>query len=155
LTINHYLARLLLICRSNVKNGAAEEVAMSSNAKAGGILTIVSGALGVFGLVGALFLIFIFRFLYNETYTPYAPYGSGPPAEFFTFITIFYAAWGLIFALIGALAVVGGISALKKKRWGLALAGSIAGTITFFPCGIPAIIFVKLAKPEFSEPEAS
>jgi hypothetical protein len=48
------------------------------------------------------------------------------------------------------LAIVGGAFALKKRHWPLALAGAIAGTITFFPCGIPAIIFVSLGKEEFS-----
>ena len=125
---------------------------MNNNAKVGGILSIVSGAFGIFGLAGALFSIYIFRFMFSETSTPY---GGGPPPEFFTIMTIIYVAWGLLFALIGALGVVGGVFALKRKRWGLALAGSIAGTVTFFPCGIPAIIFVTLAKPEFSTLETS
>ena len=68
-------------------------------------------------------------------------------------MVVFYAAIGLLFALVGVLGIVGGIFAIKKKRWGLALAGAIAGTVTFFPCGIPAIIFVTLGKPEFSAPE--
>ncbi len=72
------------------------------------------------------------------------------PSEFLTIMTIFYAIIGLFFVLIGVLGIVGGVFALKKKRWGVALAGAIAGTVTFFPCGIPAIIFVVLAKPEFS-----
>ena len=125
---------------------------MDDNAKVGGVLSIVSGAFGIFGLAGALFSLYMFRLMFSETFIPY---GSGPPAEFFTVITIIYATWGLLFALIGVLGVVGGIFALKKKRWGLALAGSIAGTVTFFPCGIPAIIFVTLAKPEFLTLETS
>ncbi len=129
---------------------------MSDNAKVGGVLSIVSGAFGVLGLAWALFAIYVFRFMFSFS-EPFAPYGGGPPAEFFTAIMIFYAAWGLVFALIGALGVVGGIFALKRKLWGLALAGAIAGAVTFFPCGIAAIIFVTLAKPEFStlEPSAS
>jgi hypothetical protein len=56
-------------------------------------------------------------------------------------------------ALIGALGIVGGVYAIKKKHWALALAGAIAGTVTFFPCGIPAIIFVSLGKEEFTAGE--
>ena len=70
-------------------------------------------------------------------------------------MAVFYGALGLFFLLVGILAVIGGIYALKKKYWGLALAGAIAGTVTFFPCGIPAIIFVTLGKPEFSIPQPS
>ena len=67
-------------------------------------------------------------------------------------MTVFYSAIGLFYALVGVLGIVGGVFALKKNRWSLALAGAIAGTVTFFPCGIPAIIFVTLAKQEFSVP---
>ena len=79
-------------------------------------------------------------------------YYDAPPIEFFTIMSVFYGVVGLSLLLIGVLGIVGGVSALKKKRWGLALAGAIAGTFTFFPIGIPAIIFVAMAKPEFSTP---
>jgi uncharacterized membrane protein HdeD (DUF308 family) len=65
-------------------------------------------------------------------------------------LTIFYSIIGILFVLVGILGIVGGVFALRKKNWGVALAGAIAGCVTFFPCGIPAIIFVTLAKPEFS-----
>jgi hypothetical protein len=62
-----------------------------------------------------------------------------------------YVVIGVFLALLGALAIAGGIFALKRKRWVIALAGAIAGTITFFPCGIPAIILISMAKhDEFS-----
>jgi hypothetical protein len=118
---------------------------MPNNARVGGILTIIAGAFGVLGLFWMLFAILIIRFAFSEAL------GSAPPAEFLTMMTILYSIWGICLALVGALGVVGGVFALKKRRWGLALAGAIAGGVTFFPCGIPAIIFVTLAKPEFSD----
>jgi hypothetical protein len=44
---------------------------------------------------------------------------------------------------------VGGIYALKRKVWGLALAGCICALIGPWILGIPAIIFVALGKNEF------
>jgi len=121
---------------------------MTNHARVGGILTIVSGAFGVLGAFCMLFAILLVRLLFSM---PDVSYGFPFPADFFiTFMTIYYSAFGIFYLLVGALGVVGGVFALKKKRWGVALAGAIAGSFTFFPCGIPAIIFVVLAKPEFS-----
>ena len=125
---------------------------MNNHAKIAGILSIISGAFGGFHLIGASFSVYIFRYMFK---TPYYGYPSIPPDEFITIMTIFYSAIGLFFALVGVLGIVGGLYALKKKRWGLAVAGAIAATITFFPCGIPAIIYVTLAKQDFSEPKSS
>ncbi len=58
---------------------------------------------------------------------------------------------------IGIVAVVGGIFALKRKRWGLALAGSICAIFSFVlipvlvnvPLAIAAIVLVVLGKGEF------
>ena len=66
-----------------------------------------------------------------------------------TAIMIFYIVVCVGMTLLGALGVVGGIFAIKRKNWGLALAGAIGGTMTFFPIGIPAIVFVALGKGEF------
>jgi hypothetical protein len=52
--------------------------------------------------------------------------------------------------LSGVVAIVGGIAALNRRRWGWALAGSIAALFGFFPIGIAAVIFTVLAQPEFS-----
>ncbi len=121
---------------------------MTNNARLGGILTIVSGAFGIFSFACALFIILMMRFLFSMASTPF---GSPFPDEFFiTLMTIFYSAFGIFYLLAGALGIVGGIFALKKKHWRVALAGAIAGSFTFLLCGVPAIIFVTLAKPEFS-----
>ena len=49
----------------------------------------------------------------------------------------------------GVIAIVGGIAAFNRRRWGLAVAGSIAAVFGFFPVGIAAVIFTILAEPEF------
>ncbi|MBA7476381.1 hypothetical protein ES707_11767 [subsurface metagenome] len=125
---------------------------MGNNAKVGGILSIVSGVFGVLYLGWMVLMIWMFNFMLTmpQSYDPMTP--EFPP-EMFQIMAIFYGAMGLIMALIGALGIVGGVFALKKKHWGLALAGAIAGTVTFFPCGIPAVIFVSLSKEEFTAAE--
>jgi peptidoglycan/LPS O-acetylase OafA/YrhL len=61
-----------------------------------------------------------------------------------------FGAMGAPFIVLGIIAIIGGICALLRKIWGLALAGTIcalsglAGILA-----IPAIIFVILGKGEF------
>ncbi len=124
---------------------------MGNNAKVGGILSIVSGAFGVLG--AGYFVLMIWMFNFMITSIPQQPMDPEFPQEVFYIMAIIYGAIGLFLALIGALAIVGGVFAIKKKHWALALAGAIAGTVTFFPCGIPAVIFVCLGKEEFTAAE--
>jgi len=52
--------------------------------------------------------------------------------------------------LLGIAAIVGGIYALKRSIWGLALAGAICSLFgPWFVLGILAIIFVAISKSEF------
>ena len=51
--------------------------------------------------------------------------------------------------IIGIVAIVGGVYALKRRIWGLALAGSICALIGPWLLGILAIIFVAMGKREF------
>lgn len=51
--------------------------------------------------------------------------------------------------VLGIVAIVGGIYALRRKVWGLALAGSICALSGCSLFGILAIIFVAMGKDEF------
>jgi hypothetical protein len=52
--------------------------------------------------------------------------------------------------VFGIIAIIGGIYALRRNIWGLALAGSICALIgPWFILGVLAIIFVSLGKREF------
>ncbi len=119
---------------------------MQSNAKVGGILSIISGAFSVFWLACILLM---FLVMTNESLYPDITEMS---ADFSRIMLIFYSIFGGFFVILGILAIIGGIFALRRKIWGLALTGAIAGTFVFFPCGIPAIIFVSLGKQEFVLP---
>jgi len=98
---------------------------------AAGILSIVSGALGlVLGLLLAIGLL-----LANSLENP--EWG----------LAVFYSAVPFVF---GILALVGGCFALSRRIWWLALAGSLAAVpLTLLP-GIASIIFVSLSKREFT-----
>ncbi len=59
--------------------------------------------------------------------------------------------WAIVIplAMVSILSLVGGIYALQRKKWGLALAGSIAAFLPSSLLGALAIIFTALSKKEF------
>jgi hypothetical protein len=116
-------------------------------ASAAGILAIVSGVIGI--LIGlsvagmGLFFFFIFNMTGDVSEGP-------PPPDFFPWIFVgIYGVMGFLVALMGVLAIIGGAYSIKKKYWGLALAGAIAGSAVFFYTGIASVVMVSLAKSEF------
>jgi hypothetical protein len=132
----------------DIRQQRQESADMQNNARIGGILSIVAGALGGIGsLMGMLFMILIFSIAATDSSYYYNGYRYAEGS--FAVMMIIWIVFAVFFVLVGALGVVGGIFAIRRKNWGLALAGAIAGTITFFPVGVPAIIFVALGKGEF------
>jgi hypothetical protein len=110
--------------------------------KVAGILNIVSGAFGLFiVLIWALWFAFI-SFV-----------GPMNTSEFHDFpisiMAIILVPIGIFLLAAGILAIIGGIYALRKKKWGLALAGSIAAFFGSSQLGVAAIIFTALSKKEF------
>jgi hypothetical protein len=115
---------------------------------AGGILSIVAGIFQINN--GVVLMVFflthdimplweIFRFL-PGFWVEWADIHYGPP--------IWQMIMGVFFLVLGILAVIGGISAIKRKRFGLSLAGAISA-LPLGPLGILAVIFVALGKREF------
>jgi hypothetical protein len=94
-----------------------------------GILAIIAGALQViFGTLGAAGIGFVTGFI-----------GLG-------WLSVIFAP----LILFGIVAIVGGIYALRREVWGLALAGSICALVgPWGLLGLLAIIFVSLGKGEF------
>ena len=50
--------------------------------------------------------------------------------------------------ILGIMAVIGGVSAIRRKNFGVSLAGAICAVV-WVPLGILAVIFVVLGKREF------
>ena len=97
----------------------------------GGILSIIAGALGI--LRGMVILVVGGAIAGIEKIAPLVPE--------------ILAAVAIPMIILGIVAIIGGIYALKRKMWGLALAGSICSLVSVL--GIPAIIFVAMGKDEF------
>ncbi|MBN2463116.1 MAG: hypothetical protein JXB43_05895 [Dehalococcoidia bacterium] len=105
-----------------------------------GILDIVAGALSFVGLTFAFFGILVLGAMRG------ADPSMGIPGTLILTIAVIVA----IFAIIAdILSIIGGIYALQRKKWGLALTGSIAAFFASWPLGIAAIVFTVLSKKEF------
>jgi Na+-driven multidrug efflux pump len=107
---------------------------------AGGVLNIISGA---FGIIGSIFLFFFGAFMsaFREYY--YDP-------ELYELPVAFWWIMGIFLIIVSVVALVGGIAAVQRRAWGLALAGSIAAILQGGNLlGIIAVIFIALSKNEF------
>ncbi len=114
-----------------------------------GILDIVSGALGVvMGLFMALNLHVARAIQAAPWFSPHGGTLPQMPPIFFPGIGL---AMGIALIVLGVLAIIGGIFALRTKAWGLALAGAIAGVITGRLMGIVALIFIVLGRKDFQK----
>jgi len=113
---------------------------------AGGILSIIGGALEVIGGVIIAVLTIGIRILLRLALLPFHP------GDWFERILPVLPTWliivGVPILVLGIIAIVGGISAIRRKSFGLSLAGAICALPSNI-LGILAIIFVSLSKREF------
>ena len=112
-----------------------------------GILDIVSGAFRLISSIAAI--LGIMYFIPFSTSVSPGPVPDMPncmiPGITFTILII-----ALVFVVVVAiLSIIGGICAIQRKRWGLALAGSIAAIFGSLVMGILATILTTMAKDEF------
>ena len=104
-----------------------------------GILDVIAG---IFALMGGLVLVVLGSA--GTGFLSYFGFGMLQLAPLALLL-----ATGIPLLLLGILALVGGIYALRRKMWGLALAGSIATVLFSQIFGILAIIFIALSEDEF------
>jgi hypothetical protein len=106
---------------------------------AAGVLSIICGVGQVIGgMVFAVGSSFLARFTEMEFIGGVIERFSGS-----------YTLIGILLIVLGVIAIVGGICALRRRIWGLALAGSICALPTGLILGILAVIFVISGKREF------
>jgi len=105
-----------------------------------GILSIIGGSFEV--IVGAIVVIVV-----ATTVFPPLPWGASFERNVIP-TWLFIAAGPLI--VLGIIAIVGGVSILRRKRFGLSLAGAICALPSVI-LGILAVILVALGKTEFDD----
>ncbi len=110
-----------------------------------GILAIVAGAGGV--IVWTLIILGVFIFLIASSTSG----GMNLPILHSKLIPVWVALLAIPFMALSILAIVGGVFALHRRIWGLALAGSIGALFCSTVLGVVAIIFTVLSKDEFEQ----
>jgi len=109
-----------------------------------GILDIVSGAIGMVGGVYFVVLTSVFRSLHQVLRID--PTVVEQTEQIITRLS----AVPFVLVFIGIISIIGGVYALQRRIWGLALAGSICSCIVFPFFGLPSIIITGLAQEEFN-----
>jgi len=61
-----------------------------------------------------------------------------------------FTIFGFVFLALGIVAIIGGVYALKKKKWGMALAGSIVSVFICWPFAAAALVFIIMSQKEFA-----
>jgi len=105
-----------------------------------GILNIVTGSLGIINGLLVMAGIAVFSAIGA---------GCGALVEFVPFGPILLLAIVIPFVLLNIVSIVGGVCALNKKRWRLALAGSITTFFVNWVFGAAAVVFIGLSRSEF------
>lgn len=111
----------------------------SSKPTVAGILVIISGILG---LIWAILLFVGYGVVSGAFDIP----GTWGIPDFVSGIVL---GWAIPQTVVSILALIGGIYAVQRKVWALAITGSIAAILAFLPLGIPAVILAALSKDEF------
>ncbi len=114
-----------------------------------GILNIIAGVLSLLGAIGVIIGIIVFVSIGSAPFLAYmwgdlGDRGIGP-----NFLIIILVIAAIFSAVLGIFPLIGGIYALQRKRWGLALAGSIIAIFGSSVLGILATIFTAMSKNEF------
>ncbi|MFC1971427.1 hypothetical protein ACFLV0_05850 [Chloroflexota bacterium] len=110
-----------------------------------GILDIIAGVLSLLGFFGVLIAIIAIGsgapFFWG--FAPeVVPFGVSLAQTILITVAVFLA-------ILGILPLLGGIYGVQRRKWGLALAGSIAAIFGTFILGILATIFTAMSKDEF------
>jgi len=118
---------------------------------AGGVLSIVAGVLEVIlGGLAAVALA-ILRVLFGAALFPFSPdprFGHAMGLVPFWSVIV-----GVPLFALGVVAIIGGVYAIRRRVFGLALAGAICALIPLNPLGLLAVIFVAVSKREFQAKE--
>jgi len=110
---------------------------------AGGILSIISGALGFITI--AFFLAFGSIFgaaIARDVLSSLGFWQTGLPLTIIGIIAI-------PLLCVNIVAIVGGIYAIQRRGWGMALAGAICSVFPSQILGVLAVVFIAISRREF------
>ena len=110
-----------------------------------GIINIVIGILNLFGV----FVIMVILVAIGGGVMALSRIAELMPLWLSGIIQGFMVIAALLMAVFSALPLIGGINALQRKNWGLALAGSIVAILSTALPGIAATVLVALSRKEF------
>jgi hypothetical protein len=102
----------------------------------GGILAIVGGVIGLLGCMGLLIAITVLGTIWQWGLMP---------------VNVIGILWIVLVPMFvcGVTAIIGGICAVQRIHYGLALAGAIAALFPGWIFGIGAIVFTAIGRGEF------
>ena len=103
----------------------------------GGILAIVGGVIGLLGCMGLLIAITVLGTVWQWGLLP---------------VNVIGILWIILVPMFicGVTAIIGGICAVQRKYYGMALAGAIAALFPGWIFGIGAIVFTAISHDEFA-----
>ena len=107
-----------------------------------GVLDIVHAVFGLLCFIGLLIAIIAVSGVGAAIY-----YGPAWGANMVPLAVLWSIAIPCIISTI--LSLIGGVFAIQRKKWGLALAGSIAAIFPTFIFGVAAVVLIALSKNEF------
>ena len=114
-----------------------------------GILNIIAGVLSLLGAIGVIIGIIFFVSVGTQPFLTDMWGDLGDLGIGLNFLIILLVIGAIFSAILGIFPLLGGIYALQRKKWGLALAGSIVAIFGSTPLGIASTILVAVAKDEF------
>jgi len=114
-----------------------------------GILSITLGTLNLFGMFVIIGLLVTFGggILTIVRIAEFMPLWMSGMVQGFLIIL------ALLLAVSSSLPLIGGIYAIQRKSWGLALVGSIVAILPAVPLGIISTILIALSRDEFEKYE--
>lgn len=123
--------------------GTGEAMPGTSKATVAGVLSMIAGGaailggvvLATIGLIGSSALVLV--------------HDPDVPQVVKLLPLLFFYTLAMLLFVSGGVAVAGGMSAVQRRSWGMALAGSIAAVLCVLPLGVAAVILIVMAEAEF------
>jgi hypothetical protein len=118
---------------------------------AGGVLSIIAGAIEVIGGLAAVAGLVVGGILFDRIH-PFLPMPWMQGDWSGTFLVPLLGALAVPGLALGIVAIIGGAYALRRKSFGMSLAGAICAVLSpTIILGALAVIFVAVSRKEFGE----